>query len=257
VNATPSRNEAVRSFWEQEACGTGARVTGGLEPGSAAWFGEIERNRYVNEPMIHALAQFTRHRGKRLLEIGVGAGTDHLQWARAGCRCHGVDLTDTAIEITRRHLALHGLSSELQRVDAERLPFHDASFDLVWSWGVVHHADRPNSVITEIHRVLAPGGEFRGMMYKRRSLGVAKEWLKHALLAGRPWRSVADVLAHHFESPGTKAYTPAELRAMFAPFREITIEPAVTPYDVARLPRALVPWIPGVLGMFLLIRAVK
>jgi ubiquinone/menaquinone biosynthesis C-methylase UbiE len=257
MNAGPSRNDSVRAFWEQEACGTGTRITSGLEPLSAAWFAEIERNRYANEPMIHALAQFTRHRGKRLLEIGVGAGTDHLQWARAGCCCHGVDLTDTAIETTRRHLALHGLTSELRRVDAERLPFPDASFDIVWSWGVVHHADRPESVIAEIHRVLAPGGEYRGMMYKRRSLGVAKEWLKHAALKGRPWRSFADVLAHHFESPGTKAYTRAELRARFGAFREVAIEPAMTPYDLQRLPRRLGPWLPPALGMFLLIRAVR
>jgi ubiquinone/menaquinone biosynthesis C-methylase UbiE len=255
--SAPSRNDSVRAFWEQEACGSGTLVTGGLEPLSPAWFAEIERNRYANEPMIHAAAQFTRHRGKRLLEIGVGAGTDHLQWARAGCRCHGVDLTDTAIDTTRRHLALHGLTSELQRVDAERLPFADASFDIVWSWGVVHHADRPQTIVAEIHRVLAAGGEFRGMMYKRRSLGVAKEWLKHAALRGRPWRSLADVLAQHFESPGTKAYTRAEMRAMFGAFREVTIETAMTPYDLQFLPRRLAPWLPPVLGMFLLIRAVK
>jgi len=255
--SAPSRNDSVRAFWEQEACGTGTLVTGGLELLSPAWFAEIERNRYANEPMIHALAQFTRHRGKRLLEIGVGAGTDHLQWARAGCRCHGVDLTDMAIDTTRRHLALHGLTSELSRVDAERLPFADASFDIVWSWGVVHHADRPQAIVAEIHRVLAAGGEFRGMMYKRRSLGVAKQWLKHAALKGRPWRSFADVLAHHFESSGTKAYTRAEMRAMFGAFREVTVETAMTPYDLQFLPRRLGPWLSPVLGMFLLIRAVK
>src|SRR5205085_1465488 len=82
--------------------------------------------------------------------------SDHLQWARAGCLCHGVDLTDAAIETTRAHLALHGLSSDLRRVDAETLPFDDASFDIVWSWGVIHHSEHPERIIAEIRRVLRP-----------------------------------------------------------------------------------------------------
>ncbi len=132
-------NDKVRAFWERGPVGTDWRITGAAEPRSPAWFQRVEDNRYANEPFIHAVAQFTRHRGKRLLEIGVGAGTDHLQWARAGCFCHGVDLTQAAIETTRAHLALHGFSSELRRIDAEALPFADGSFDLVWSWGVIHH----------------------------------------------------------------------------------------------------------------------
>jgi 2-polyprenyl-3-methyl-5-hydroxy-6-metoxy-1,4-benzoquinol methylase len=72
-------------------------------------------------------------------EVGVGAGTDHLQWARAGALCHGVDLTDAAIETTRARLAHYGFTSELRRVDAETLPFPDDTFDVVWSWGVIHH----------------------------------------------------------------------------------------------------------------------
>ncbi len=248
-------NREVRAFWEREPCGTGDEVTGGLELGGAEWFEAVERNRYAREPMIHAVAQFTRHRGARLLEVGVGAGTDHLQWARAGCDCTGVDLTDAAIETTRRRFALHGLRSELRRVDAESLPFDDGAFDLVWSWGVIHHAERPERIVAEIRRVLAPGGEFRGMMYKRWSLAVLKEWIKHALLKGRPWCSFADVLARHFESPGTKAYTLSELRRMFADFAEVSVEPVITPYDLQHLPSFLGNWLPPSLGSFIVIRA--
>ena len=256
MSEVPS-NTKVRAFWEREPCGTGEEVTGGLDDGTLAWFEQVEQNRYLKEPMIHAAAQFTRHRGKSILEIGVGAGTDHLQWARAGARCHGVDLTDAAIETTRRRFALYGFSSELQRLDAETLPFADNTFDIVWSWGVVHHAEYPERIVAEIRRVLKPGGEFRGMMYKRTSLAVAKEWIKHALLAGRPWRSFADVLAHHFESPGTKAYRLAELRSMFAAFHQTELRAAMTAYDLQHLPRFLDGWLPDQFGSFILIRAAK
>jgi ubiquinone/menaquinone biosynthesis C-methylase UbiE len=252
-----SLNDDVRAFWEAEPCGTDERITGALVPRSPEWFARIEANRYANEPFIHAVAQFTRHRGERILEIGVGAGADHLQWARAGCVCHGVDLTDAAIETTRAHLELHGFASELQRVDAETLPFADNSFDTVWSWGVIHHAEHPERIIAEIRRVLRPGGVFLGMLYNRRSLAVLAEWVKHALLAGKPWRSFADVLWRHFESVGTKAYTMRELDRLFGGFAERSFTTYLTPYDLQHWPRRVRPLFPAGLGMFTTIRAVR
>jgi hypothetical protein len=86
---------------------------------------------------------------------------------------------------------------------------------------------------------------------------VLKEWIKHALLAGRPFRSISDVIARHFESPGTKAYTVGELRCMFADFRETHFETAMTPYDLQHLPAFLKGWLPDAVGSFIMFRAVK
>lgn len=249
--------DEIRAFWEAVPCGTDAHIVGRLAPLSREWFEQVEAYRYAQEPMIHAVAQFTRHRGKRLLEVGVGAGTDHLQWARAGAQCHGVDLTDAAIETTRARLELYGLASQLQRVNAERLPFADSSFDLAYSWGVIHHAERPQTVITEIHRVLRPGGEFVGMLYSRRSLVALRFWTKFALLRGRPWRSLAEVLWHHMESKGTRAYTARELRRLFGAFASVEVTPFLTPYDTARFPAWLKACLPDSAGWFLAVRAVK
>ena len=125
LSVVPS-NENVREYWEQEPCGTDRAVVGNLAPHTREWFEEVERFRSDVEGYIHSVAQFTRHHGQTILEVGVGAGTDHLQWARAGCHCHGVDLTDAAIETTRERLALYGLESDLRRIDAESLPFPKA-----------------------------------------------------------------------------------------------------------------------------------
>ncbi len=249
--------QKVRAYWEAEACGTATHIVGELRPMTREWFERIEEYRYAMEPFIHAVAQFTRHRGKRLLEVGVGAGTDHLQWARAGAQCHGVDLTDAAIETTRARLALYGLSSQLQRVNAEQLPYPDASFDIVYSWGVILCAEHPEQVIAEIDRVLKPGGQFIGMMYSSRSLVALRFWVKYALLAGKPWRSIYDVIYHHMESLGTKPYTSAELRRMFAVFPSVQLIPYLTPYDTARLPGWLARLLPDALGWFVAVRATK
>ena len=158
---------AVRRYGEREPCGTSKWITGAGpsdgDPWTEEWFRQVEEQRYEAEPHIFATAQFTRWAGARILEVGVGSGSDHLQFARAGAECHGVDLTDAAIEATRQHLAMHGLRSRLQRADAASLPFEDRTFDLVYSWGVIHHAEDPKAVVDELHRVLHPGGSFIGM----------------------------------------------------------------------------------------------
>ncbi|OFX17547.1 MAG: hypothetical protein A2Z18_05610 [Armatimonadetes bacterium RBG_16_58_9] len=249
-------NEEVREYWEEGPCGTGKDVVGDLPERSIEWFRRIEDHRYEIEPFIHSIAQFTRHRGKKILEVGVGAGTDHLQWARAGADCYGVDLTDAAIETTKAHLACYGFESNLRRVDAEVLPFDDDVFDLVYSWGVIHHSERPAEIIREIRRVLKPGGMFVGMMYGRRSPTAFKLWVKHALLKGRPWRSFANVV-WRMESVGTKAYTVSELKSLFSQFRVFRATPLITKYDTDKFPVWLSKFFPNCWGWFIGLRAVK
>jgi ubiquinone/menaquinone biosynthesis C-methylase UbiE len=250
-------NQLVRRYWEAEPCGTGKAIVHELPSRSREWFERVEEYRYATEPYIHSIAQFTRHHGKRLLEIGVGAGTDHLQWARAGAECFGVDLTDAAIETTRSHLSVHGLSSHLQRTDAESLPFPDKFFETIYSWGVIHHAEHPARIVEEIHRVLAPGGTFIGMMYGRHSLKVFKHWIWYALMRGKPWLSFKNVIANHVESAGTKAYTTRELKEMFSEFHEFSATPLLTVYDMRGLPMFLRNLFPDQLGWFIAIRATK
>jgi ubiquinone/menaquinone biosynthesis C-methylase UbiE len=250
-------NDDVRQFWEQEACGTSQAIVGDASLCTREWFEHIETYRYIAEPCVHSTAQFTRYYGKRVLEIGVGAGTDHLQWARAGAECYGVDLTHRAIEITRARFQLYGFKSELQQIDAEELPFPDNFFDIVYSWGVIHHSANPEKIIREIKRVLKPQGMFLGMMYGRHSLVAVKLWVKFALLQGKPWRSLSDVVAHHMESPGTKAYTCRELKTLFSDFSSFQPTPTMTVYDRKRVPAWISKFIPDDFGWFIALRAIK
>lgn len=250
-------NDAVRAFWEKEPCGTGQTIVGGTTPGTREWYEAVEEYRYQMEPFIHSIAQFTRYHGKKLLEVGVGAGTDHLQWARAGAICHGVDLTAAAIETTRRRLELYGQRSELKHIDAETLPYPDATFDVVYSWGVIHHSECPEAIIAEIHRVLRPGGRFIGMMYGRHSVVTLKLWFRHALLRARPWRSFSDVIWHHMESIGTKAYTRNELARMMSAFRDVELIPTICHYDRIWLPRWLTQFFPDNWGWYIGFRITK
>jgi ubiquinone/menaquinone biosynthesis C-methylase UbiE len=162
----------------------------------------------------------------------VGLGADHQRFAEAGADSIGIDLTPRAIAHTRQRLALFGLTSKLAVGDAEALCFPDAWFDLVYSWGVLHHTPDTPRAIAEVWRVLKPGGCARIMLYHKWSLVGFMLWLRYAVLALRPWRSLQYVYAHYLESPGTKAYSVAEVRQLFSAFRDVQMRIILTHGDL-------------------------
>lgn len=219
----------VRDFWQARACGEVYAEGDSLR----ARLDAHARARYALEPYLRPFARFEDGRGRDVLEIGVGMGADHLEWARAEPRSLvGCDLTAHAIELTRARLALHGLGSRLLVTDARRLPFRDGSFDLVYSWGVIHHSPDTPAAVREIRRVLRPGGRARVMIYKRRSLVGVMLWLRYGLLAGRPFVPLDEIYSRHLESPGTQAFSPAEARALFASFTAVTTRSELSPGDL-------------------------
>lgn len=204
--------QAVHAYWNKASCGTEVAQS---PKHSYDYFQEIEAFRYKIEPEIFAFAQFTRFHGKKVLEVGVGAGTDFLQWARAGAECYGVDLTEESIANVQQRLALYGLKAhDLRVADAQQLPYQSDSFDLVYSWGVIHHAPDMEKCLQEIIRVAKPGSTIKIMIYNRRSLFAYYQYIRNALLKGKPFRSISSVLFYHQESLGTKAYTFSEIRTM-------------------------------------------
>lgn len=206
----------VQTYWNAASCGT--EVTQ-QQKHSLSYFQEIESYRYRIEPEIFSFAQFTRFHGKKVLEVGVGAGTDFLQWARAGAECYGIDLTNEAIDNTRNRLALYGLKpADLQVADAENLPHENDSFDLVYSWGVIHHSPDMVKCLEEIIRVTKPGGSIKLMVYNRNSLFALYRYLLCGLFKGKPFQSFSTILFNHQESLGTKAYTFREMKKIISEF---------------------------------------
>lgn len=222
----------VKAFWNRQSCDTWRTQS---EKFTRGYFEQIEAWRYIDQPFIHAFAQFTRAHGKRVVEIGFGAGTDFIQWLRAGAKATGVDLTEEALANLSHRIEVYGLPKpeQLLVADAEKLPFADGTFDLGYSWGVLHHTPNTEKSVAELIRVVKPGGEIKIMLYNRWSWNTLKFWTRFCLLKAKPWKSFGWALWHHLESVGTKAYTRGEIRRMLAPLgvADVRIETYVTSYD--------------------------
>jgi SAM-dependent methyltransferase len=160
------RKARVRDFWESNPCGA---KFASAELGSREFFEQVDRYRSSTEWHIAEVIGFQKWRSRDVLEVGCGLGGDGAKFARAGARYVGVDITRRAIELARRRFGLEGLSGLLIVADAEDLPFADSSFDLVYSHGVLHHTPDIERAISEIHRVLRPGGVAMVMLYHRAS----------------------------------------------------------------------------------------
>ncbi len=181
--------------------------------GTLAFFDDLDDYRFDKLRYLPRLVDFDGYRGRRLLEIGCGIGTDLVRFARGGARVTGVDLAPQAIDLARRNVELHAVAADaLEVADGEALPFADASFDAVYAHGVVQYTADPTLLISEAHRVLRPGGEAMVMVYNRRS-----------------WLSVMSALTgtalEHADAPVLRTFTIAEFRRLLDPFAEVRIVP--------------------------------
>jgi ubiquinone/menaquinone biosynthesis C-methylase UbiE len=219
---------AVRRHWEAEPCGS--RDVDDAD--RRAFFDQLTRERYEVDRHIPGFARFERGKDRDVLEIGVGAGTDFVRWVQSGARAVGLDLTDAGVALTRERLELYGLDAKVQQGDAENLPFPDASFDIVYSYGVLHHTPDTPRAVSEVHRVLRPGGIALVMIYRVPSWTGLNLWGLHALAKGRPLTTPRQVIYDKLESPGTKAYTDAEARELFSDFSRVEIDAALLAGDL-------------------------
>jgi SAM-dependent methyltransferase len=158
----------VKAYWDGRPCNIRHSP---LEVGTREYYDEVEARKYFVEPHIPAFAQFDRWSGKRVLEIGCGIGTDAVNFARAGAHYTGIELSPASMALAKRRFAVFGLTGEFHVGNGEHLSelVRPASFDLVYSFGVVHHTPDPRRMVAEARNAIAADGELRMMLYARDS----------------------------------------------------------------------------------------
>jgi ubiquinone/menaquinone biosynthesis C-methylase UbiE len=253
-----NQKEKVRDFWNRLPCGTRGNP---YPQGTREYFNWVETERYTREPFIERFAEWPRWQGKSVLEMGVGAGSDFVRFTRFSARSVGLDLADTGVRLVKQRLRSERLPENVLVGDVETLPFGDGVFDFVYSWGVIHHTENTGAAVRELLRVLKDGGRFCVMIYHRYSLVCLQAYLIYGLLRGRPWESIDSIARDHLESFGTKVYSEAQARALFAN-QEVRITHVITPYDLRFgktrfLPRSCGRVLPKRFGYFMVVEGVK
>jgi ubiquinone/menaquinone biosynthesis C-methylase UbiE len=190
------RQQAAVAVWG--ASPAGSAFADGAAPGTREFFERVLRLRSTYEmPWLPDVVPFATFRGRRVLELGCGAGYDAYELCRAGAIYTGIDITPENILLTRQHLGFFGFEPNVEEADAERLPFPDGSFDVVYSNGVLHHTPDISKAIGEAYRVLRPGGVFYVIVYHRDSIfyWLTLRLVDHFLRGGYGHRSFKERLA--------------------------------------------------------------
>jgi len=208
--------EAVRDFWDSRPC----NIRHSPEPiGTREYFQGVEERKYFVEPHIPRFAHFADWKDKKVLEIGCGIGTDTISFARNGARVTAVDISDESLKIACRRAEVFGLEDAIQFYcgDAERLSDFVPvdKFDLIYSFGVIHHTPHPERVVEQMRRYLRPGGTVKIMVYHRHAWKVL--WILLVEGHGRFWR-LDELVARNSEAqtgcPITYTYTRREIKEL-------------------------------------------
>jgi len=193
--------------------------------------------RYRIYPWLYEAAEFRHHAGERVLEVGCGTGCDLLQFAKHGALAHGVDITPRHVDLARERV--NGAAKVILG-DATHLPFEEGEFDFVYSHGVLMHSNVPGRIVSEIFRVLRPGGRFNVHVYARISYFALLRFMQH----GRDWKLWIE---NSRDPVHIDLYTKSNLQRLFSPARLEVRKYHCKPWA------ALAPWF----GWFLVARGVK
>jgi SAM-dependent methyltransferase len=208
--------DMVREYWNARPC----NIRHSPSPlGTREYFDEVEARKYFVEPHIPRFADFERWRGKRVLEIGCGLGTDTINFARHGALVTAVDLTERSLELARERARVFGLEDRIcfVRADAEKLSaaVPVEPFDLIYSFGVLHHTPRPDRVLEELRQYAGPRSVVRIMVYHRWSWKVL--WILLGYGKGQFWK-LKQLIAEYSEAqsgcPVTYSYSRREGRRL-------------------------------------------
>lgn len=227
--------EKVKNYWNARPCNIRHSIK---EVGTKEYFDDVEKRKYFVEPHIPRFADFPAWKGKRVLEIGCGIGTDTISFARAGARVTTVDLSEKSIELAKKRAQVFGLSDKITFYagNAEELSTFVPvePYDLIYSFGVIHHTPHPERVIAELHKYAHPGTVVKVMVYHRHSWKVLDIILEYG--HGAFWK-LDKIIPKYSEaqvgSPFSYTYTKKTVRDLLKGFTVTEAYPEhIFPYRI-------------------------
>lgn len=202
----------VQEFWDARPC----NIRHSQKPlGSRAYFDEVEQKKFTAEPHIPAFCEFDRWQGRRVLEIGSGIGTMAINFARKGAQYTGVELSQASLDLTQQRFDVYGYTGKFYQGDAEYLTdfLPVESYDLVFTWGVIHHSPDPKRILEQAQHYMKPGTVLKVMVY------AADSWKNYMIEAGY------DQPEAQYGCPIAYTYTQQQLIDMIGPgFHDVVVQ---------------------------------
>jgi 2-polyprenyl-3-methyl-5-hydroxy-6-metoxy-1,4-benzoquinol methylase len=202
-----SKIDQIRTYWNNRPC----NIRHSAQPvGSQSYFNEVELRKYLVEPHILDFAEFRLWENKKVLEIGCGIGTDTISFARAGAGVTAVDLSDKSLAVAAHRAHVFKKNVKFYQANAEELTkvVPTEPYDLIYSFGVIHHTVRPEEVLKQIKSYVKPGTTIKIMVYNRLSWKVL--WILFKYGYGQFWK-LPELIARYSEAetgcPVTYTYT--------------------------------------------------
>ncbi len=258
----PTDKKIIQEYWSKNVPGLDI-ASKKSEVDKKEFYLKADEFRFLNEPYVPPLIDSFVGKGKRILEIGCGLGSDSRYMAKCGANVTSLDLAFTNVLFATRGMRLLGFSGNGVCSDSENLPFPDDTFDAVYSFGVLHHTPGTQKAVNEVFRVLKPGGNAIVMLYHK---GYAYLYINLRYGIKRFFVSEEKLLSDHYDfTPLSKMYSKKDAKKLFAQFTDLSFAVTTFAFGGIQIDRKLRlihyllknRFLMDKLGQFLIIKAQK
>ena len=216
---TATINE-VKKFWNDRPCNVKHSKK---EIGTKEYFNEVEAKKFFVEPHILGFTNFEQWSGKKVLEIGCGLATAGINFASSGADYTGVELSESSLELAKKRFEVYEQTAKFYSGNAEELSSFVPveTYDLIYSFGVIHHSPYPEKIIAEIKKYMNENGVLKIMLYAKDS------WKNYMIESG------FDQPEAQYGCPIAKTYTKQDVVELLDGYEVVSIEQDhIFPYQV-------------------------
>ena len=209
----------VKKYWNDRPCNVRHSKK---DTGTKEYFDEVEAKRYTAEPHIPLFADFESYKGKKVLEVGCGMATEGINFVKHGAEYTGTDLSEESLELAKKRFGVYNKEGKFYAGNSEELTSFVPveTYDLIYSFGVIHHSPHPEKIISEIKKYMNKDSTLKIMLY------ASESWKNYMIEAGY------DQPEAQYGCPIAYTYTKDEVRELLDGF-DVTIEQNhIFPYQI-------------------------